>query len=121
MWYGLINPDTGDLVGVGTETMMGPDTPDRLIVHEFGAQPPNFETHLWNRDTRAMELRPVRVLIDRLDDIEAWLMSDPDFATVWNSLSAARRTTLRTGIRRVLLRVAGARRFRDQTEPPELD
>lgn len=120
-WLGLVDPDTGDLVGVGTESMIGPDTPDRLIVHEFGATMPDFGTHLWNRDTRSLELRPVRVLIDRLDDIEAWLMADPDFANVWGTLSAARRTTIRTGIRRVLVRVAGARRFRDQTEPAELD
>lgn len=120
-WYGLVDPNTGELKSVGTEAMFGPDTPAALQTVEFGAERPDFGALQWDAATRTTKPRPAPVLIDRLDDIEAWLMADPDFASVWSSLSAARRTTIRTGIRRVLARVAGSRRFRQQNEPGELD
>jgi hypothetical protein len=39
----------------------------------------------------------------------------------WANLSQARRQALRTGLRRVLARVVGARRMRLESEPPEVD
>lgn len=124
-WFGLVDPANGNLVGVGTETMFpsgDPGTYDGPYdVHAFGVNQPDFAKQRWNESTKQLEPRPAPVLIDRLDDIEAWLMADADFANVWGTLTQARRTTIRTGIRRVLARVAGARRFRQQDEPAELD
>jgi hypothetical protein len=124
-WYGLVDITTGELRGVGTLAMF----PDGNLaafdgvfdVEEFGDVQPDFAGKIWNPTTRTLTDRPAPVWLDRLDDIEAWLMADADFASVWGSLSQARRTTIRTGIRRVLARVAGARRMRQAEEAPELD
>jgi hypothetical protein len=119
-WIGLVDPDSGDLVSVGTDATIGPDTPTNLLVHDFGAQP-DFGTHVWDVSTRSLKARPAPVMKDRLDDIEAWLMSDSDFSQAWGTMNQQQRTAVRTGVRRVLVRVAGARRFREQSEAAELD
>lgn len=124
-WYGLVDPVTGELKGVGTEAMFpGGDIHSldgTYDIHTFGENSPNFASSRWNNATRGLETRPAPVLIDRLDDIESWLMSDPDFSSAWNSMNQTQRTSVRIGIRRVLVRVAGARRYRQQGESAELD
>jgi hypothetical protein len=124
MWYGLIEPANGNLVSVGTESMF-PDgnidayqgVYDRV---DFGETPPDFALSLWNPTTRTFVPRPVPVLISRLDDIQAWLQADPDWVAVWNTLSQARRTQIRTGFRRVLAKVLDARQWREESDPVEL-
>ena len=124
-WYGLVDPASGELKGVGTIAMFPDGNLDAFTgvydIEVFGETQPDFAGKVWNAVSRALVDRPAPVWLDRLDDIEAWLMSDADFASVWSTLSAARRTTIRTGIRRVLARVAGGRRFRQAEEAPELD
>lgn len=123
-WYGLVSPQSGDLVSVGTEAMF----PDGNInaytgvydVVTFGASAPDFAISLWNATTRAFVPRPVPILISRLDDIQAWLQADPDWLAVWNSLTAARKTQIRTGFRRVLAKVLDARQWRQEDEAVEL-
>jgi hypothetical protein len=125
MWYGLVDPATGELKSVGTEAMFPDGNLDAFAgvydVHAFGANQPDFATHRWSETTRTLEPRPAPVLVDRLDDIEQWLMADPDFAAAWQSMNQTQRTAIRTGIRRVLVRVAGGRRYRQTDEPAELD
>jgi hypothetical protein len=123
-WYGLVDSATGDLVSVGTEAMF-PDgninayqgVYDRV---DFGASAPDFAISLWNPTTRAFVPRPVPILISRLDDIQTWLQSDPDWLAVWNTLTTARKTQIRTGFRRVLAKVLDARQWRSEDETVEL-
>jgi hypothetical protein len=124
MWYGLIQPSSGDLVSVGTETMFPESNIDAFNgVYDrvqFGETKPDFSTQMWNPTTRLMVERPIPLLISRLDDIEAWLQSDADWLAVWNTLSQARRTQIRTGLRRVLNRVLGPQQWRGESETVEL-
>jgi len=124
-WYGLVDPTTGQLSGVGTQAMFPDGNLDAFDgvydVVEFGTAPPDFSGKVWNPTERSLVDRPLPVWIDRLDDIEGWFLADPDFAAVWATLNATRKQQLRTGIRRVLARVAGGRRMRQAEEPPELD
>ena len=53
-WLGLVDPDTGELVSVGSSAMIGPDTPPQLLIHDF-AEHPDFATHIWNPTTRALQ------------------------------------------------------------------
>jgi hypothetical protein len=124
MWYGLVQPGTGDLVSVGTEAMF----PDENInafsgVYDrvdFGETRPNFAMQMWNPTTRLMVDRPAPLLISRLDDIETWLLADPDWLAVWQSLSQARKTQIRTGFRRVLNRLLGNQQWRGESDGVEL-
>jgi hypothetical protein len=126
-WYGLVNATTGDLVSVGTETMFEGGTAPQsgtqyqgYDVLEFGETGPNWSTLQWQPSTRTVVPRPAPVLISRLDDIEAWLQADPDWLAVWNTLSQARRTQIRTGLRRILNRVMGPQQWRGESETVEL-
>ena len=124
MWYGLVEPTTGELKSVGTIAMF----PDGNLnafdgiydVIEFGTTAPNFATHLWSMALRALIDRPAPVLVSRLDDFETWLLSDPDFLVVWNALNATRKAQVRLGIRRILTRMLGTQVNRHESETPEL-
>ena len=124
MWYGLVDPATGELKSVGTIAMF----PDGNLnafdgiydVIEFGETAPNFATHLWSTVLRQLVVRPAPIIVSRLDDFEAWLLADPDFLVVWNALNATRKAQVRLGLRRILTRMLGAQATRHESEPPEL-
>jgi hypothetical protein len=82
---------------------------------------PDWTVKAWNPAIKQLYDRPLPILIDRLDDIEARFLADADFSAVWNSLNATRKTQLRTGIMRVLASLIGVRRFRQENEAVELD
>lgn len=117
-WKLLIDRATGELVSVGT--VIAEDAADRFDVIDAGEERPDQGEALWDRQSRSFVPRPARVLIDRLDDIEARLQADPDWLTVWNSLSAARKTQIRTGLRRILVALLADRRYRDADEAEAL-
>lgn len=118
-WYFFINKQSGDLVSEGAVVPAGIDT-NVYEVRDVVARP-DWTTKVWNPTTKALTDRPIPLLIDRLDDIEARFLADADFAAVWATLNAARKTQLRTGIMRVLGQLVGAKRFRQESEPVELD
>lgn len=130
-WYGLVDEATGALRGVGTSAMF-PDgdvdaIPAGMDRHDFGATQPDFATQRWNSTTRQLEPRPAPVLFDRADELRARLRAafeaNADFMAVYNTLTPARKTTMRNAIDTVLtaeLRtILGARRWRSEGEPNE--
>jgi len=124
MWYGLVEPITGDLVSVGTEAMFPGGNIDAFAGvydrHDFGEVAPDFTGKLWSPVTRSIVNRPPPLLISRLDDIEAWLAADPDWSTAWSALNAARRNQIRNGLRRVLAVILGDHQWRGEEQTVEL-
>jgi hypothetical protein len=127
-WFLFIQDDNGDLVSEGSAVpahllgcMEGAADPACVHVVREVAERPDWTVRLWDRLTRQLVDRPIPVLIDRLDDIQARFLADADFAAVWNALNASRRTQLRQGVGRVLASLMGARRFRGESEAVELD
>lgn len=104
-WFALYKTATGDLLSVGS--VIADTLPDGVTLLQLAGQPRDNE--MWDAASRAFVVRPAKVLIDRLDD----LLADSDFSTVWNTLSAARRTALR----QALIKLLGAQRFRALSEP----
>ena len=129
MWYGLVNQTTNDLASVGTEAMFegkvypgttytsGAQTFDVIT---FGETAPDWATLTWDAPTRSIKPRPAPVLISRLDDVEQWLLSDPDFLFAWNNLSATRKARLRDGWRRVVAKLLGGQVWRGESEEVEI-
>jgi hypothetical protein len=118
-WFLFIRKSDGDLVSEGSVVPEGIDT-EAYEVRDVGMRP-DWTVRAWNPATRQLFDRPLPILIDRLDDIQARFLADPDFAAVWGSLNAARRTQLRTGIMRVLASLIGGRRFRQEDDAVEWD
>jgi hypothetical protein len=127
-WNLFIQRDNGDLVSEGSAIpehllpcMEGSEDPACVFSVRTIEERPDWTVRIWDRLSRALVDRPLPILIDRLDDIQARFLADPDFAAVWGSLNAARKTQLRQGIMRVLASLIGARRFRQEDEVVELD
>lgn len=118
-WFLFVLKSNGDLVSEGSMVPAGLDT-DVYEVQEH-AERPDWTVKAWNPATKVLFDRPLPILIDRLDDIEARFLADADFAAVWAALNVTRRTQLRTGIMRVLAALIGARRFRQEDERVEID
>jgi hypothetical protein len=118
-WYLFIRQADGDVVSEGSRVPSGLDL-SAYEVRDVGERI-DWSVVGWNPTTRQTFNRPPPILIDRLDDIQARFLADPDFSAVWNALSAARKTQLRTGIQRVLASIIGTRRFRQESEVVELD
>ena len=123
-WYGLVRPETGELVSVGSAAMF-PDGNLQAFagiydVVTFGETQPDFGAKLWSLNLRTLIDRPPPVLVSRLDDVEAWLLADPDWQAVWATLNATRRAQIRVGFRRILQRLLGAQVNRQQDETPEI-
>lgn len=118
-WYLFVKKATGDLVSEGSVI---PDNLDIAIydVIDNGTRP-DWTVQAWNPTLRALYTRPLPIVVDRLDDIRARMMADTDFVAVWNNLTPARRTQIRTGIDRVLSLMMGERRFRGESDRVELD
>ena len=118
-WYIFIRQADGDIVSEGSTVPAGIDT-TVYEVRDVGERI-DWTVKGWNPTTRQTFDRPPPILIDRLDDIQARFLADPDFAAVWSGLNGTRRTQLRTGIQRVLASMIGARRWRQESEVVELD
>jgi hypothetical protein len=118
-WYIFIRDADGDIVSEGSTIPTGLDL-SAYEVRDVGERI-DWSVVGWNQTTRQTFNRPPPILIDRLDDIQAWFLADPDFSDVWATLNGTRRTQLRTGIQRVLASIIGARRFRQESEVVELD
>jgi hypothetical protein len=117
-WYLFIRQDNGDIVSEGSTVPAGLDL-SPYEVRNVGERI-DWAVKVWNRDTRTITDRPPPILIDRIDDLQARFMADPDFSAVWNALNATRKTQLRTGIGRVLASVLRSFRFRDEAEEVEI-
>ncbi len=117
-WNLFIRKSDGDIVSEGSIVPEGLDA----TVYEVQEHPerPDWTVKAWNPSTRALYDRPLPILIDRLDDIQARFMADADFAAVWNSLNAARKTQLKTGIMRVLAFIFRSLRWRGENEEVEV-
>ncbi len=118
-WWFFINKANGDLVSEGSTVPAGIDT----TVYEVRdvVDRPDWTVKQWNPTTKTLFDRPLPILIDRLDDVQARFLNDPDFAAVWATLNATRKAQLKTGIMRVLAQFIGARRFRQESDPVEVD
>lgn len=117
-WILFIDRVTGDLVSEGSAVPDGIDA-ERYEARDVGARP-DWRAKRWNAVTRALDDRPSPIFIDRLDDIEVRLLGDPDFSAAWDAMTAARKTRLRAGIRRVLASILRDLQFRQDDEPVEL-
>ncbi len=117
MWYLFVKKADGDLVSEGSLLPEGLDA----TVYEVQEHPerPDWTVKAWNASTKALYDRPLPILIDRLDDIQARFLADADFAAVWNGLNAAKRTQLKAGTMRVLASILRDRRFRQEGEDVE--
>ena len=118
-WYFFIATSNGDLVSEGSTIPEGIDT-TVYEIRDVGTRP-DWTVKAWNPSLKTLYDRPLPILIDRLDDIQARFLIDADFAAVWGALNAARRTQLRTGTGRVLASLLGARRFRQENDPVEVE
>lgn len=118
-WMFFINKATGDLVSEGAVVPAGIDT-NVYEVRDVGTRP-DWGVKAWNPTTKQLVDRPIPLLIDRLDDIQALFLNDVDFAAVWATLNATRKTQLKQGIMRVLAQLIGSRRFRQESDAVELD
>lgn len=127
-WYFFIKRDNGDLVSEGgvvpehlAQCMEGSEAPGCFYSVRDVVDRPDWTVRIWDENTRQLVDRPLPVLVDRLDDIQARLLADPDFVARWNALNQNQRNQLRTGIMRVLAALIGGRRFRGENDPVELD
>ncbi len=118
MWYFFIRTSDGDLVSEGSFVPDGLDT-TIYEVRDVGDRP-DWTVKAWNAATKALYDRPLPILIDRLDDIQARFVADADFAAVWAGLNAAKKAQLKTGTMRVLASILRDRRFRQEGEEVEL-
>lgn len=118
-WYLFIRNNDGDLVSEGSVVPEGIDT-GVYEVRDVGTRP-DWTVKAWNRAQRVLFDKPLPILIDRLDDIQARFLADADFLAVWDSLNASRKTQLRQGIMRVLASMLRSLRFRQEDEQAELD
>ncbi len=118
-WFFFIRRADGDLVSEGSVVPDGIDT-EVYDVRDVEVRP-DWTVKAWNPTTRALFDRPLPILIDRLDDIQARFLADPDFAAVWGALNTTRRTQLRTGTARVLASLIGTLRFRQENDRVEID
>lgn len=117
-WYLFVEKSTGDLVSEGSVVPEKLDT-NRYDVQDVGDRP-DWTIKAWNPSQKALYDRPLPILIDRLDDIQARLLADPDFSAAWNAMNATRRTQLRTGVYRVLASILGPLRFRGENDMAEV-
>jgi len=109
MWYAIIESTTGRLLSLGDSL---PDTRPGQDILPLGETLPDMGQMMWEELGRRFIARPVPVLVDRLDDLNA----DPDYMTAWNRLTAAQRVALRTALARML----GDYRMRRDDEPVPL-
>lgn len=117
-WFFFIERSSGDLVSEGSVVPEGIDTA-RFEVRDVGERP-DWTVKAWNPSGKALYDRPLPILIDRLDDIQARLLADPDFSAAWNAMNATRRNQIRTGVYRVLGSFIGGLRFRGENDVVEI-
>jgi hypothetical protein len=104
----VVEDATGRLLSLGT--VVTEKLPPGVVVLTV-AEP--AQGQMWDATQRAFVPRPVKVLVDRLDDLAA----NDDFRAVWQTLNL----TQRAAMRRALIWVLGGRRFRSAGERPEVD
>ncbi len=119
MWYLFIRNDNGDLVSEGSIVPANIDTAV-YEVRDVGTRP-DWTVVAWNPSLKTLYTRPLPILIDRLDDIQARFLADADFAAVWGPLSTSRKAQLKTGVMRVLAQLIGSLRFRQENDRVEVD
>lgn len=108
-WHYLYETATGRLVSEA-EADAAPVVPAGLSVL---SRPDRVSaSEMWDAATLGFVARPVKVIVDRLDD----LANDAELSAVWTRLTAAQRTALRNR----LIRLLGYRRFRGSGEPVDL-
>lgn len=110
-WYAYIRDADGALLSLGTVDTPAPAGVTRTELAIIPTDP----AWMYDASTRTFIARPVKVLIDRLQD----MLTDPayaEFVTAYNTLNTANRTRIRNG----LIRLLGAQRFRAQAEPVEV-
>lgn len=119
MWHLIYRQDTGSLV---SETSIVPPNLDMRLYSVLDVdERPDWTVKAWNPETRQLYDRPLPVLIDRLDDIEALLLADDDFLATWNNLNATRKGQVRAGLRRVFAYLLGTKQFRRENEKLGVD
>lgn len=110
-WF-AIHDANGKLLSAGT--VIAPNLPADWVVKEYPTKPP--DTDMWDEASRNYIVRPPKVLIDRLQDI----LDHPayaDIANFYSNLNPANKTRFRN----FLIKILGARRWRNQAETISLD
>ena len=112
-WFAYVEDATGALVSIGTIDTQ--NLPAGIIQVAANVPDPLEPKWMWDVATRSFIARPPKVLIDRWQDLLT-SANYSDFQTVYNNLTAARKTT----VQNVLLRLMGTQRFRSVSESTEL-
>jgi len=112
-WYYIYYEDTGRMAS--ETTFPPPPLPGNLayLTRETRA---DLGVEMWDETARNFVPRPVPVILDRLMDLVNDAAYASDFRTAWNGLTAANKTRLRDA----LIRLLGPYRYRESTQPIEL-
>lgn len=111
-WYAYIDDANGALLSLSQIQFT---VASGISVVQLSIDPTDPQW-MYDQAQRLFVARPAKVIIDRLQD----MLTDPnyaDFVTVWNNLTAARKTLLRN----MLIRLLGGKRFRAAGETVELE
>lgn len=108
-WVGVVNDRTGELVSIGTADALAPD--DVLTQREYSvvnfAGRPDLENNLWDSSKR------VFVAVQRIDRVD-------DFVSGAGQQFSNLPQQAQTALKSALANLLGARRYRNQQEPPSL-
>lgn len=101
-WEAIVNEATGRLVSVGT--VIADPLPAGLVSISLPSRPPDVD--MWDEATRGFIPRPVKVLADRLDDLDAM-----------QPFRVAVQRRDRAAVLAIVGDLLGGERFRNQAEP----
>lgn len=111
-WYTLYETATGILRGHTSEAGLPSPVPGTFTVVNHGPDRQD-QTKRWDVPTRTWVPIPAEVLIDRLQD----MVNHPYLSGAWTRLT----TTQRQQLRKAMVWLLGAHRFRRATEEVPLD
>lgn len=109
-WFAVIESATGNLVSVGT--VLADPLPTGLEAISLGDTKWNSITHTWDPATRTVVAKPAP--LPDVDRVEEFIARVPVLAT---RLNVTQMEAFRTALRQLL----GPLRFRDASEPTDLE
>lgn len=104
-WRCIYNSSNGRLLSVGSRWTEPPKPGTDFL--ELADQP-DFDAVMWDTNTRNWILRPSKILIDRMDDLEGH-PTFAQFAEVFDTLTSQQKAKTRNAIRKML----GTEQFRN--------
>ena len=108
-YFAVYETATGRLKSLGT--VLADPLPVGLTVLDIGSPPPDNE--MWDATITSFIPRPPKVFIDRLEDLK----NKPQFKTVWQTLNAQQKDSIKTA----LIWLLGKARFRGENQPEPIE